>query len=296
VTRSILRGLVLFSTIMAVPTPSSAQVRASELGMVAQTVDGTRIVVEYSRPHARGRDTLFGTRAVHWNEVWTPGANWATTIDFSKPVSINTKPVPKGKYSVWFVVRKQGDWTLVLEKDARIFHMTPPDTTKGIRIPIRPQTAAFTEALTWSFPAVRMSGATLAFAWERVRIPIEIDVEPSLVVPLPAADAAPYAGSYTYTEMDSTGKPAKVMTLTVTHEDGILKGRFDPEDPYFKKFALVRIGPDWFAPGVYDSKGVLYEILKPDMTFEFTRTGSRASSIVVRYEDDFVAARAVRKQ
>jgi hypothetical protein len=32
------------------------------------------------------------------------------------------------------------------------------------------------------------------------------------------------------------------------------------------------------------------------MTFEFTRTGSRASSIVVRYEDDFVAARAVRKQ
>ena len=31
------------------------------------------------------------------------------------------------------------------------------------------------------------------------------------------------------------------VTLTVTHADGTLKGRWDPEDPYFKTFALIRI-------------------------------------------------------
>jgi hypothetical protein len=290
-------GVALLAVALLVaPSTASSQVRASELATVSQTIDGTRIMLEYSRPRARGRDTLFGTRAVHWGEVWTPGANWATTLDVSKPVTINRQRVPRGKYSVWFVVRKAGDWTMVLDTAVRRFHMNPPDTNATrIRIPVRPQGATFAEVLTWSFPAVRMNGTTLLFAWERVQVPIEIDVEPSLVTTLPAADAAPFIGSYTYTENDSLGKPAKVMTFTVTHEDGTLKGRFDPDDPYFRKFALVRIAPDWFVPGVYDSNGVLYEILKPDMVLEFTRTAGRATAIVVRYEDDVVAARAVRK-
>jgi len=295
--RFVVSTALLFSGALLMPSTASSQVRASELATVAQTIDGTRIMVEYSRPRARGRDTLFGTRAVHWGEVWTPGANWATTIDVSKPVTINNQRVPKGKYSVWFVVRKQGDWSLVLDSTVRRFHMDPPDTNKTlIRIPVKPRTTSFTEVLTWSFPEVRMNGATLAFAWERVEIPIDIGVEPSLVTTLSASDAAPFLGSYTYTENDSAGKPSKVLTFTITHEDGTLKGRFDPDDPYFRTFALVRIAPDWFVPGVYDSKGVLYEILKPDMVLEFTRSGGRATSIVVRYEDDFVAARAVRKQ
>ena len=289
---ALLSGVIQFS-----PETAHAQVRASELATVSQTIDGTRIVLEYSRPRARGRDTLFGTKAVRWDEVWTPGANWATPIDISKPVTINNQRVPRGKYSMWMVVKQQGDWTLVLDSTSRRFHMDPPNPAKTMfRIPIRPQQSAFTEVLTFAFPEVRMNGATLVFAWERVRIPIDIEVEPSLVTTIPAADAAPYLGTYSYTESDSTGKPSsRVLTLTVTHEDGTLKGRFDPEDPYFKKFALIRIAPDWFVPGVYDSKGVLYEILKPDMVFEFSRSGSKATSIVARYEDDFVAARAVRK-
>ena len=37
----------------AVPTNIHAQVRASEHAVVAQTVDGTTLTVEYSRPGAR---------------------------------------------------------------------------------------------------------------------------------------------------------------------------------------------------------------------------------------------------
>jgi hypothetical protein len=73
-----------------------------------------------------------------------------------------------------------------------------------------------------------------------------------------------------------------------------LKGRWDPEDEYMRKFALIRIAPDWFVPGVYDDKGQIYEVLKPDMVFEFTRTRGRATSLVVRNEADQVQATATR--
>jgi hypothetical protein len=292
----IMRALTVALALTALPVARvEAQVRASEIGTVSQIVDGTRIALEYSRPRARGRDTLFGTRAVRWGEVWTPGANWATTLDVSRNITINKRPVPKGKYSVWMIVRQNGNWTLVLDPNSRRFHMSPPDTSALLRIPAKVEAVPFTEVLTWSFPEIRMNGAILELKWERVRVPLDIEVEPSLQTGLPAADAAPYLGQYRYTELDSTGKALKEFTLTITHEEGTLKGRFDPEDPYFRKFALVRIGPDWFVPGVYDSNGVLYEILKPDMVFEFTRASGRAASIVVRYDDDAVAARAVRK-
>ena len=79
------------------------QLVASEAASVSQTVDGTKVTITYSRPRARGRTGLFGTQ-VKWGSTWTPGANVATRLDLSKDVTIQGQPVPKGSYSVWFVV------------------------------------------------------------------------------------------------------------------------------------------------------------------------------------------------
>jgi hypothetical protein len=279
-----------------VPLPIVAQIRASEIGMMSQTIDGTKITIEYSRPRARGRDQLFGTPFVHWGETWTPGANWATTLDVNKNIKLNGRAVPKGKYSVWMVVRQTGPWTLVLDPRSRRYHMDPPDSTATqIRFPARVTSVPFTDVLTWSMPELRINGGTLTMQWDRSRVSMDVEVEPSLVMTLSAADAAPYLGRYTVTERDSSGKAGKVSTLTVTHEDGTLKARWDPEDPYFKKFALIRIAPDWFVPGVYDKKGQIYEVLKPELVFEFTQAGGRAVSLVMRDEEDVVGGTGVRK-
>jgi hypothetical protein len=278
---------------LASVAPARAQIRASEIGTMSQIIDGTKLSMDYSRPRSRGRDTLFGTRAVHWGEVWTPGANNATSLDVSKDVKLNGNRVPKGKYSVWFVVKRDGDWTAVLDPKVKRYHMDPPDSSAAqIRFAIKPEAAPFTEVLTFSMPALRANGGTLLFQWERVRIPIDVEVEPSLVMTLSVADAAPYLGKYTY--VDSSSKPARTSVLTVTHENGTLKGEFEPADPYFRKFALIRIGPDWFAPGVYDRNGQIYEVYRPEMTYEFTRKNGRAVSLVVREEDDSVSATATR--
>ena len=289
------RRAIVLAALLA-PAPMASQIRASEVGAMAQTIDGTTLRMEYSRPRARGRTSLFGTPAVHWGETWTPGANWATTFEVDKNVKLNGHAVPKGKYSVWMVVREKGDWTVVLDPTAHRYHMEPPDSSAAqIRFPAHVTAVPFTEVLTWSMPDLRINGGTLAMQWERARVAMDIEVEPSLVMTLPAADAADYLGQFDYTELDSAGNATKVSTFTITHEDGTLKGRWTPEDPYLKKCALIRIGPDWFVPGVYDQHGQIYEVLKPDLVLEFARENGRVVGFVARDMEDVVAAKGKRR-
>jgi hypothetical protein len=283
------------TALLAAPFPLAAQIRASEIGTISQTIDGTRISVEYSRPRARGRENLFGTKFVRWGETWTPGANWATTLEVSKPVVIEGHPVAKGKYSVWMVVKQDSLWTVVLEPRHHLYHMDPPDSNATqVRIPVRARSAPFTDVLTWSMPEIRMDGGTLAMQWERVRVPLSITVQPSLVTTMPATDAAEYVGEYVFSEKDSTGKE-KISAFTVSHEGGVLKGRWTPDEPYMKKFALVRIGEDTFAPGVYDENGALYEILKPDLVVEFKRENRKVRSFTIRDMEDQLWGTGTRK-
>ena len=107
------RGVVLWLGLAIVPALVQAQM-ASEKGTVSQTIDGTTITIEYSRPVARGRTPF--PDVVHWGRVWTPGANWATTIDVDRPVLVNGDSLPKGKYSIW-MIPAQGAWTVMFSRD-----------------------------------------------------------------------------------------------------------------------------------------------------------------------------------
>jgi hypothetical protein len=277
-------------------TPAAAQIRASEIGSFSQIIDGTKITMQYSRPRVRGRMPMFGSRAVHWDEVWTPGANWATTFDVSRDIKLNGNAVPKGTYSVWLVVKEKGDWTMVLDPKPRRYHMNPPDSsTQQVRFPGHPEEGPFTEVLTWSVPDIKSSGGTLAMQWATTRVPMRIDVAPSLTMTISKADAAPYLGRYEYVERDSTGKATATKTFTISHENETLKGEWDPADPYFKKFALIRVQKDWFVPGVYDKSGEIYEVYRPEMTFEFTTANGRATAFELRNDEDKVEATATRK-
>ena len=281
---------------LSLPHLAVAQIRASEIGTVSQIIDGTKITVEYSRPRARGRDALFGTRAVRWGETWTPGANWATTLDVSKNVKLNGRPVAKGKYSVWMIVRQSGDWTVVLDPRVRRYHMEPPDSSADqVRIPVKVESTPFTDVLTWSMPELRIDGGTLEMRWERARVPLDVRVQPSLAMTFPASEAAQYTGEYRFVEADSTGKDGKVSAFTISYEDNTLKGRWTPDDPYMKKFALIRISPDWFVPGVYDETGKIYEVLKPDVVMEMKRANGKVTSFTLRAEDDTLWGTGTRK-
>jgi hypothetical protein len=293
-TRTMRTLTLVLAAALAIPSALCAQVRASELASVSQTVDGTKLTVTYSRPSVRGRDSLFGNpKVVRWGEVWTPGANWATTLEVSRPVRVAGHAVKSGTYSVWMVVRPSREWTLVLDPNAKLFHMAHPDSNAAqIRVPVKMENGPFTETLTWSFPAVRANGTSLVMQWGTARVVLDVAVEPSLSVTLPQSEAAPYVGRYDYSEGEN-GKTHS--TFIVSYENGTLKGEWDPMDSYMKRFALVRIAPDWFAPGLYDEKGEIYEVLRPDNTFEFTRVNGRAARVELRGATDKLYGSATRK-
>ena len=282
---TVARAAVL-AALAALPAPVMAQIRASELASVSQVIDGTRFQIDYSRPRLRGRDSVFGTKAVQWGEVWTPGANWATTLEVNRDAKLNGHAVPKGKYSVWMVARKGADWTMVLDPRAHLYHETHPDSSdKQLRFVVHPELAPKTDVLTWSFPELSVAGGTLAMQWATTRVPITLEIEPTLSLLTPAVEAARIVGSYAMTKRDSTST-WHITGMVVTYENGTLKGEFIPAHPYFRRFALVRIGAGMFAPGIYNKQGEMYEVLRPELTFTFDRAGTKAASLEVRNESD----------
>jgi hypothetical protein len=208
---------VVAAIALAASTPAVAQVRASERGTVSQTVDGTVITVDYARPRIRGRDSVFASKCkgvVYWGEVWTPGANWATTFEFSKPVTLNGREVAAGKYSVWYIPQPS-EWTIALHANPRRFHTQPPkDSEYVLTFKVPPRTMTQVEdVLLFSFPQVTHTGTTLRMHWATTAVDLDVGVRPSRPpTNMSAAEMAPYLGSYTLrTEGDSTERKAEAL-------------------------------------------------------------------------------------
>jgi DUF2911 family protein len=275
------------------PALAGAQIRASEHGVTAQTVDGTTITVEYYRPKMRARDSLYG-RVVRWGEVWTPGANWATTFDVDHDVTMNGVAVPKGKYSIWIEV-KPDQWTLYLNPKARAFHLPEPKPADDwIRIPVTRETRAPMEVLSWWFPDVRPDGATLAFQWGTEYLPLPITVPASHPIPLAADVARRYTGAYAFTWKADEGKPEKASNFELYHEGGALRARWDkPPLPEFGNLIMVPSGEHWFWPAMLE-KGEVFDVAN-DIVFEFAVTDGRATGFEVRDTKDEVVAKGTRK-
>ena len=284
-----IRSVILSASVLLLCAPDTgdAQIRASELGTITQVIDGTKLSVTYSRPRMRGRMKLFGTPAARWGEVWTPGANFATVLELSKDVTINGAPVPKGKYSVWMVLREQGDWTTVLDPNWHIYHMNPPDSiSRQVRVRTPVSEAPFVDVLTWSMPELSAGGGTLAMQWGTTRATLKVAVQPTLESTMPEADAQPYLGRYEYRELKPASGTSGISALIVLYENRTLKARWEPNDAYMKTFAMIRVGTDIFAPGIYDDNNVIYEVLRPDMIFTFRREAGKPTTFTVRGLDD----------
>lgn len=216
--------VVLSLSLGVLPSLAAAQM-ASEKGSVSQTVDGTTITVEYYRPVARGRTPF--PDVVHWGRMWTPGANWATTIDVDRPVHIDGDLLPKGKYSVW-MIPGQDSWTVMFNRDAKRFHMQPPASgDEQLRLTVKPVTGAHMETLAFYFPVVTRDGATLDMHWGTTVIPMRVVVEPSRAPNLADNERTMWVGRYRLTPTGSDGS-VPATTLDVFDLAGQLHARTTP--------------------------------------------------------------------
>jgi len=76
--------------------------------------DNLTIRVFYNRPFKKGR-VIFGS-LVPYDQVWRTGANEATTFETNLDLKIEGKVLPKGKYSLWTVPRRDS-WTVIFNSE-----------------------------------------------------------------------------------------------------------------------------------------------------------------------------------
>jgi hypothetical protein len=159
---------------VALAVPAVAQesrVKPSQTGTVSQEVGNTKISITYDRPVARGRE-LFGS-LVKWGDTWTPGANWATTIDFSKDVTVQGQPLSEGTYSIWSIPQ-ENEWTLIFSKQKRAFHTRYPAGEDALRVQLKPTTGEHMETLSYYFPVVGPDSTILRIHWGTTVVPVTI--------------------------------------------------------------------------------------------------------------------------
>ena len=277
------------------PSGMRAQIRASELAGPRQPIDGTVITLEYSRPRVRGRPVMFGERGrsiVHWEEVWTPGANYATTLETSKAITLSGRPIPAGKYSLWVIPHAARPWTMVMDPKWRAFHTELPDSVPSqIRFPVTPLAGPPEEALVFAFTDLAVSGATLELRWGTTRIAMPVTVTPSLRMTTPVAEAEQLAGRYEwrFAEGDTTR-----YLMTLGPDRGYLMGTLRPVT-WPGDFALVRVHStrDWYSFALFE-KGEIYEV-ETTWVAEFSRgADGRVTGFVVRNDTDKIDVRATR--
>jgi hypothetical protein len=78
------------------------------------TIGAATFAVDYGRPLARGR-VLLGD-VLPFDEVWRTGANAATQLTTSAPITLAGIRMPAGTYTLWTVPRKDGHADLIVNK------------------------------------------------------------------------------------------------------------------------------------------------------------------------------------
>lgn len=276
--------------------PAQAQIYASEPATVSQTIAGTVITIAYSRPSVRGRDSIFG-KHVTWGEMWTPGANQATTLSVTKPVGLNGLEVPAGKYSVWIEVLPDTGWTLYLHPDTTLFHIPHPSADEMVyAVPVTRQlTHELRETLTFDFERVRARGAELQLRWAETLVSVDVTVEFDIETRVDAVTGRAFEGTWAVTMdvADTTTPEPSTMQVRYNEDTQQLLGELqDGPGGDDWEFVLVPRAEGIFLLGML-MDGELVEV-NLDYFLEFTVENSRAVSFVGRDKDDVVFWRGER--
>jgi len=177
--RSLLTAAIVLSSATAyaqlkLPEPSPG-------ATVEQTIGITDIKVVYHRPAVNGR-TVWG-QLVPYNEPWRAGANENTTVTFSSDVKVGGKPLKAGTYGL-HMIPTQKEWTIAFSNMSTAWgSFTYDQKEDALRVSATPKTEATSEErLSYDFDDVTDTKATLVLRWEKLSVPIALEVDTPKVV------------------------------------------------------------------------------------------------------------------
>lgn len=182
-------------TLTAMPALAQLQLPApSPAAKVSQAVGVSEISVEYSSPGVKGRK-IWG-ELVPNDKAWRSGANVATKITFSHPVTFGDKAVPAGSYAIVSLPSQKG-WKVMLNTDLGLWRGGAPyDASKDVASVSATTTAIpARERLTYLFSDTTDTGTRLDLEWEKLRVSVPITVDTAAFVKANIAQAEKNAAS-----------------------------------------------------------------------------------------------------
>ena len=164
--------LALFSIMMS--SAGIAQEKASPAATATGTINGAAVTIVYSSPAVKGR-TIWGG-LVPYDKVWRAGANQATIFTTDKPLTIQDKSIPAGKYSL-YAIPGEKEWKIIFNSQTGQWGInrdgtTTQDSTKDVAVvTVKPEKSmGMSERLTYT-----ISGKGFQLNWENLTVPVVFD-------------------------------------------------------------------------------------------------------------------------
>jgi hypothetical protein len=178
-----MRSLLTIAIVLSSAT-AYAQLNLPEQSPAAtteQTIGITEVKVVYHRPAVNGR-TIWG-QLVPYNEPWRAGANENTTVSFSSDVKVGGKPLKAGTYGLHMIPTAK-EWTIAFSNMSSAWgSFTYDQKEDALRVTVTPRTEPNIEdRLSYGFDDVAETKATLVLRWEKLAVPITIEVDTPKVV------------------------------------------------------------------------------------------------------------------
>lgn len=136
-------------------------------------IGGSNIKINYHSPGVKGRVIWGGL--VPYDQVWVTGAHMATAIEFDKPMLLDGKEIPAGKYAL-FTIPGRKDWTVILNKDWQQHLADNYDQSKDVvRVKVKPyQLPQHLERLNYSIVPTSGTEGVIRVAWEKIGVSLPV--------------------------------------------------------------------------------------------------------------------------
>ncbi len=195
--------LLIIGTFMSLV--AGAQVKmpaASPTQTLTQDFGLGKIEIVYSRPSLKGRPVFGkGTLLAPVGQVWRTGANGATKITFSDPVTIGGKLLPAGAYGL-FTIPGETEWTIIFNTNSKGWgSFEYKETEDVVRLKVKPETTSNnTETFGMNIGNITAETASIDLKWGKVlvSIPIATDIKPTVRKQVEASLAGTNINSNTY--------------------------------------------------------------------------------------------------
>lgn len=168
---SLMAGLVLLCSFVAVAQETKAP--ASPPATATAKIGAADVTIKYSSPSVKGRK-VWG-ELVPYGQVWRTGANEATTITFSKDVTVEGQPLKAGTYAL-FTIPTEKEWTIVFNKTAKQWGAFKYEQAQdALRVKVKPaKSTAMNERMKIDVTAKGKNAGVVTIMWENVAVPFNV--------------------------------------------------------------------------------------------------------------------------